>query len=168
MKNSYVFLLIHCISFNQKKPFRTQHCLDICADCISLYTVCFFINSNYIVTNIYYIKLMSTDKNRPWEAACMTGTSCQAKRRHRHPGRETQLSTPSAPPAWKEATHTPHQNVRSALYKQIKGIHKEEKKRETVKHTGNNIFRSAGVTQRRKYSKYKPPLVQLCFVYLCI
>lgn len=33
------FLLIHCISFNQKKPFRTQHCLDICVDCISLYTV---------------------------------------------------------------------------------------------------------------------------------
>lgn len=85
---------------------------------------------------------MSTDKNRPWEAACVKGTSCQAKKRHRHPGRETQLSTPSAPPGWKEATHTSSKSTLCIV--QTNQRHSQRRKKERLKQTGNSIFRSAG------------------------
>lgn len=84
------------------------------------------------------------------------------------PSRKRDTALDAVCPARLKGSHT-HLMKKYALHCANKSkAFAKKKKRETVKQTGNSIFRSAGVTQRRKYSKYKLLLVQLCFVYLCI
>lgn len=80
------------------------------------------------------------------------------------PSRKRDTALDAVCPARLKGSHT-HLIKKYALHCANKSkAFAKKKKRETVKQTGNSIFRSAGVTQRRKYSKYKLLLVQLCFI----
>lgn len=81
---------------------------------------------------------------RPWAAGFWKGKSCRAKRRHRHPGRETQPSMPSALPTWrhekwkpKKETNKPHEKrFNNVSYDKSKKVTKKD---ESEKQTGNRF-----------------------------